>query len=874
MRVRGRAILALCAALMAASVSSASAQQVSPSVPTSSSQLMPVHSPPMPSDWESVTLQLKLRNPRTIAELSQATGLGIQTRRDLLNAALASRTQQQQVVNFLQASGMTITHITPFAVSAMGPRALVDKVLPSAISSGSASRLGPASHFSTDSVRVPQELSGLVTRAIASAHPAIHFRPLGVAQALLTPAPNCTPCLSAANARQIYDIPATALTNAADNITIATLQFSGWDSSSLTDFASNFGLPDPVASGQYRAVSIDGADPAVAVNGGDIEVALDQETLLQAAPAAHQVAYITQNSDQGEIDALNQIATDALTNANGLHYTALSISWGLCEPAALSGGSTAVDGISAALQAVTAAGVTVFASAGDSGGYDCSTSSAPDNTPAVDYPASDPHVIGVGGLTTVMPEPTESAWWDPTGSVGGFQGSGTGGGVSTYFNQASTPWQADTAWQLQNPTNLQRLVPDIAVNGDPSTGEEVFLRSTGSPAGWTQVGGTSMSSPLAAAMLTDIQIAHGAATSYALGNIAPNLYSAGAGSFRDMTDGSNGVYPAAAGYDLATGLGVPLWSQLQAALFGAPGISAPALTNNHTVSINVTTPQGMQYSAFAAGVDLSTEPLNCDSSNATSSVPTSLTVPTDGLHTIWVMGYTTAGKCYASETSVRLDTTPPTAIVSAPTGGFTSGSSTSVTWAAADTNGSGVVTTDVRYARRGATSTSSLIWTGWRNATTARSSTFSNTALASTYCFEVRARDAAGNVGAWSTPRCVTTPTDDRAMATSGNWQRAVSAGYLGGTYTSTTQANASLATHTSVNVHRVGLIATHCPTCGSVSVYVGATRVGTVVLKGSTIGRGFFELPTFSTLKSGVVRFVVVSHAKLVRIDGVLISS
>jgi kumamolisin len=98
-------------------------------------------------------------------------------------------------------------------------------------------------------------------------------------------------------------------------------------------------------------------------------------------------------------------------------------------------------------------------------------------------------------------------------------------------------------------------VPDIALNGDPNTGEQIFVRNSVDTLGhWLQVGGTSMSSPLAAAMLTDLQIAHGAATSYGLGNISPNLYQADASAFRDVTTGSNGFFQDGTGYDAASGL--------------------------------------------------------------------------------------------------------------------------------------------------------------------------------------------------------------------------------------------------------------------------------------------------------------------------------
>ena len=863
----------LIAGVVLAGESSASAR-LATNDPITTPPLTRSQTAPMPAGWESVTLQLTPRDPKAVEQLSHAQGMGIASRRSALRSALASPAQQSKVAGYLRDHGLTITNVTPLAVSAMGPASVVQKLLPNARPVGTSTAAASVNSKRSAALKLPQALHGLVTVAMSSAFTGIHFKPLGTPHVLPSAAPNCTQCINGPRARQIYDVPATATTNDPGNIAIATLQFSGWDNSSLTDFASNYGLPDPVASGQYQAVAVDGADPTVALGGGDIEVALDQETLLHAAPTAHQVAYITQNSAQGEFDALNQIASDALSNAHGLHYTALSISWGLCESDALAGGTATVDAISSALAAVTAAGVTVFASAGDAGAFDCSTNAVPNNHEVVDYPASDPHVIGVGGLTTTGSTPDETVWWDPTASPGStaFLGNGSGGGASNYFSQSTVPWQ------VAHLADAHRLVPDIALNGDPSTGEEVFLRNnTGSPPSqWEQVGGTSMSSPLAAAMLTDLEIAHGAATSYGLGNIAPNLYGAGSSAFRDITTGSNGSthYFVTVGYDAVSGLGVPLWSQLEAALFGALSITAPTVTNNPVVPLSVTAPSGMQYTKYLAGVDAASAPSTCDSSNASAALPRTITLQGEGTYTIWVMGYTANGKCYLSQTSVWLDTTAPNAAMSTPTAAFATSSSIPITWAAADPNGSGVVTTDVQLARGPALVAPPTSFVAWRTGTIARSAVVTNAALASTYCFRSRARDAAGNVGAWSSPRCITTPTDERTLVASQGWQRGSTASYVAKTYSTTSALNSTLATKTSVSVRRVGLAAVKCPTCGTVGVYIGTTRVAVISLRQSATTRTFITLPAFATAKSGVVRFKVLTSGRLVRIDAALLSS
>jgi hypothetical protein len=460
--------------------------------------------------------------------------------------------------------------------------------------------------------------------------------------------PAVTTTLTGPTARSIYDVPAASLTADAQHITVATVQFSGWDASNLTSFATSRGLPDPVASHQYQSVSVDGASATTAVGGGDLEVALDQETILDTAPLADQVAYIAPNSDQGFVDAVNAVTNDALHNTAGLTYTALSISWGGCESSWSSSGMNAVH---TALQNLVAAGITVFASSGDSGAYDCSQSDAPDNTLDVDYPASDPNVIGVGGLTTTFAGPAESAWWDTSAATGtGYLGDGGGGGVSGTFAQPG--WQQAAGNAVGHTSG--RLVPDISLDADPATGEAVY------DGGWYLVGGTSLAAPLAASTLTDLQAADGTGTSAALGNIAPNLYGATAASFRDTTSGTNGAYAAQAGYDLATGLGAPLWSSLGTALLGAPVLHAAFYSPSRSVPISLVVPTGMIYAGYRVGVGTSTEPATCDATGTSPTPPSTIDVPADGTWTVWVVAYA-AGHCYVSESIARVDTVAPVA---------------------------------------------------------------------------------------------------------------------------------------------------------------------------------------------------------------------
>lgn len=212
-------------------------------------------------------------------------------------------------------------------------------------------------------------------------------------------------------------------------------------------------------------------------------------------------------------------------------------------------------------------GIVFTAASGDCGYLNLSCEGT---TAYANFPASAPNVIGVGGTRlTLGSSGWESVAW-----------SGSGSGCSTYF--------AAPAWQIANPgfaatgCGSQRSVADLAVDADPYSGVAVYnsSESAGSP-GWGVWGGTSVSSPIVAAMYALAGGAHGAAFP------VQTLYEHPS-SFTDITMGSNGtcstsICHAAPGYDGPTGLGSPL------------GLSAFA-TGPIPVNSSVPTIEGNPYS--------------------------------------------------------------------------------------------------------------------------------------------------------------------------------------------------------------------------------------------------------------------------------------
>jgi subtilase family serine protease len=176
---------------------------------------------------------------------------------------------------------------------------------------------------------------------------------------------------------------------------------------------------------------------------------------------------------------------------------------------------------------------------------DVITASAGDSDYGVIYPATSPNVVSVGG-TSLSTASNSRGWTESVWNDGG--GEGTGSGCSAYESQPS--WQ--TALGLPAGCS-KRIDNDTSADADPDTGLAVYDTSNDN-GGWNEVGGTSASSPMLAAM-------------YALAGNAGNtpaddIYTH-TSDFYDVTSGSDGscspayLCTAETGYDGPTGIGTP-----------------------------------------------------------------------------------------------------------------------------------------------------------------------------------------------------------------------------------------------------------------------------------------------------------------------------
>ncbi len=328
---------------------------------------------------------------------------------------------------------------------------------------------------------------------------------------------------------------------------------------------------------------------------GQGEAALDIEDVIGLAPKATVDVYQAPNSNTGLIDNYTAIVDNDTDKV-------VSTSWGECESES---GSSIISEEGTLFQQAATEGQTIYAAAGDDGSSDCGTSAL-----AVDDPASQPYVTGVGGLhmsTTSYP-PTESVWNDSTTDTGA-----GGGGVS--ISHAMPSYQSgapsslnvisshSSGSQCGAPSGSYcREVPDVSADADPYTGYLIYYEGS-----WTGIGGTSAAAPLWAAF-TALVDASSSCAGKSIGFANPLLYSAAAtaysSDFADVTSGNNdytpdlyagGLYPAGTAYDMASGLGSPDGATLPATLCGGGG------TTGNTVTV---TNPGSQTSTVGSAVSV------------------------------------------------------------------------------------------------------------------------------------------------------------------------------------------------------------------------------------------------------------------------------
>lgn len=316
------------------------------------------------------------------------------------------------------------------------------------------------------------------------------------------------------------------------NQNVAILEFDGENASDVDVFDQCYGLPALTS----QAVTLPfGPTSTVA---GVRETDLDMEVLHEIAPGATEIVYMAENNPSYGVDAFDYIVNDTTYSP---HIVSNSNDLG-CESDI---GQQEIEQLDTVFAQGASEGIAFFTSSNDYGAYDCNLGASL----GVGVPASDPHVVAVGGTqfpnnATTSPEVA----WDNTQ----YQQS-SGGGISTVFT--TPPYQqAITLWN-------HRAIPDVAADAENYAEYCSVVIGGKSCGGWIVNGGTSASTPLWAGIAADSN-SYLSARGVTLGSASSLLYQmqrTHAADFHDVYSGCDytNSYCASNGYDLVTGLGSP-----------------------------------------------------------------------------------------------------------------------------------------------------------------------------------------------------------------------------------------------------------------------------------------------------------------------------
>lgn len=414
-----------------------------------------------------------------------------------------------------------------------------------------------AFHARTGPVNIPHELKDDITGVFGfNNHRILRRNPRFPHARAAQPSATARPWFLPQELGEIYKFPSADASKQA----IGLLEFGGGvEQDDLTQYFAKIGQKQP----NVQVAAVDGVNTNPAADPQSTgEVMLDIEVAGALAGGAKVVVYFSTFDEKGLIDILSKVISDKANNPG-----VLSVSWGWDENQPFRHGilwsPAAIDHVNHSLLAMAHLGVSVCVSTGDDG----SEAQVLDGHAHVNFPATSPYVLAVGGTT--LHARKDSSGQTSVNEVVWNDGSddGTGGGVSDLTPQPA--WQKGIVPNSINPGNfVGRAIPDVAANADPATG--YFVMSGGK---FGVVGGTSAAAPLWASLITRINAALGAR----MGNFNALLYAkyGPGGVLRDITVGNNdtdgllnGHFAAGKGWDACTGWGAPDGEKLLAAAKG------------------------------------------------------------------------------------------------------------------------------------------------------------------------------------------------------------------------------------------------------------------------------------------------------------------
>jgi subtilase family serine protease len=442
-------------------------------------------------------------------------------------------------------------------------------------------------------------------------------------------APGCTG-LTPPQVNSLYGAPEVGPRGKGAGVTLGLFELSAYQPSDIGTWARKF--YGPGYHPRLRNINVDGGplhpvcpagDPCPPdINGyaGDGEVDADIETDLAIAPDARRVEVYNAPDDTTGQTSLDEYAAIASQDTADV----VSSSWANCENDLPPGFFEAENEI---FEQMALQGQSMFSGSGDSGAFSCMYSGS--NAQNLMDPAAQPWVTGVGGTSLegdnpgTNPDPgppargTETVWNNDNlcstqppaadnNHLGGLfwcaWAGATGGGYSQLWGRpfyqrgpgVNNPAYPNAAGQV-NSSGITECVlaaagtpcredPDVSADADGYTGYAEYctgkaslpfslcyaIRADQPVRGWFEVGGTSLSGPVWAAIIADRDSYQG----HRSGNINPWVYAlldtdpgryfndvTGRGP-RQQVANNNGIFRTTPEYDMATGVGTPRMAAL------------------------------------------------------------------------------------------------------------------------------------------------------------------------------------------------------------------------------------------------------------------------------------------------------------------------
>jgi kumamolisin len=231
-----------------------------------------------------------------------------------------------------------------------------------------------------------------------------------------------------------------------------------------------------------------------------------------------------------------------------------------------------------------AQGITIFCSSGDNG----SEGAIANGVITVDYPASSPNVIAVGGTILNYNTSTYARFAEtPSGS--------SGGGVSTLFSVPS--WQTGLTANLFFSSNSYSHVTSLTGRGVPDISAPYQTYVMWYNGGISSVSGTSAATPIMAGMfaryisITGRRPVTGAIHKILYSNSSAYFdFGVGYNNNETLTGGATGGYATASGWDPVVGLGAPNGTAMyQEISSGGTTVKTAANTWSYVANVKVKT---------------------------------------------------------------------------------------------------------------------------------------------------------------------------------------------------------------------------------------------------------------------------------------------